>query len=64
MVFVYVKLKPWLAQIRKHFNMPEYFDKVEKVCNSTAELKKEVAKMEQRFKEWGERMKQAAAAKA
>ena len=64
MIFVYVKLKPWLKQIRDHFKMPEYFDRVEKVCNSSAELKKEVAKMEQRFKEWGERMRQAQAAKA
>ncbi len=59
MIFVYVKIKPWLPQIRKHFNMPEYFARVEKVCNSTPELKKEVAKMEQRMKEWSERAKPA-----
>ena len=64
MVFVYVKLKPYLAQIRKHFNMPEYFGQVEKVCTSSAEMKKEVAKMEERFKMFAERMKQAQAAKA
>lgn len=63
MVFVYVKIKPYLAQIRKHFNMPEYFAQVEKVCNAS-DMKKEVAKMEERFKMFTERMKQAQAAKA
>ena len=61
MIFVYVKIKPWLPQIRKQWGMPEYFSKVEKVCNSSAEMKKEVAKMEKRFKEWGERMRANAA---
>ena len=61
MIFVYVKIKPWLPQIRKHFNMPEWMEKVEKVCNSSAELRKEVAKMEQRMKEWSERAKAAKA---
>jgi hypothetical protein len=61
MLFVYVKIKPWLPQVRKHFKMPEWFEKVEKVCNSTSELKKEVAKMEARMKEWSERAKAAKA---
>lgn len=64
MLFAYVKMKPWLPQLRKHFNMPEYLEKIEKACTSSAELKKKVAMMEQRMKEWGERMKQAQAAKA
>ena len=65
MIFVYVKLKPWLKQIRDHFKMPEYLEKLEKCCTSSPGLKKEVAKMEQRFKEWGERMRQqASSAKA
>jgi len=44
--------------------MPEYFGQVEKVCTSSADMKKEVAKMEERFKMFAERMKQAQAAKA
>jgi hypothetical protein len=61
MVFVYVKIKPFLEQIRAHFKMPEYMEKVEKVCTSTPELRKSVATMEQRMKEWSERAKAAKA---
>jgi hypothetical protein len=64
MLFVYVKMKPFLPQLRKHFNMPEWMGKVEKVANSSAELKKSVVTMERRIKDMGERMKQAQAAKA
>ena len=61
MIFVYVKIKPFLGQIRAHFKMPEYFAKVEKVCTSSADLRKEVANMEQRMKEWSARAKAAKA---
>lgn len=61
MIFVYVKIKPWLGQIRAHFKMPEYFARVEKVATSTPELRKEIATMEQRMKEWSARAKSAKA---
>jgi hypothetical protein len=61
MMFVYVKIKPWLPQIRAHYKMPEYFGRVEKVVTSTPELRKEIAKMEQRMKEGSARAKAAKA---
>jgi hypothetical protein len=64
MIFVYTKLKPWLKQLREYFKMPAYLEKLETCCTSTPELRKDVANMEQRFKEWGERMRAAQAAKA
>jgi hypothetical protein len=57
MVFVYVKIKPFLPQIRSHFNWPDYFARVEKLATSTPELRKEVATMEKRMKEWSARAK-------
>jgi hypothetical protein len=41
--------------------MPEYFGKVEKLVTSTPELRKEIAKMEQRMKEGSARAKAAKA---
>src|SRR6516225_449245 len=49
MIFVYVKIKPWLPQLRKHWAMPEYLERLEKVCTSTPALRKEVATMEKRM---------------
>ena len=54
MMFVYVKLKPWLKQIREFNGYPEWMAKVETVCNSTPELRKRVAWMEERFKKMAE----------
>lgn len=54
MLFVYVKLKPWMKQIREFNNMPEWMSKVETVCNSTPELRKRIAWMEDRFKKVAE----------
>lgn len=54
MLFTYVKLKPWMKQIREFNNMPEWMGKVEKVANSTPELRKRIAWMEERFKKMAE----------
>ena len=64
MVFVYVKLKPWLKQIREFNNMPDWLGKVEKVATSTPELRKRVAWMEERFKKMAEMRAKAAAGKS
>ena len=47
--------------VHKDLLKNEYFDKVEKLVTSTPDLRKEVAKMEQRMKEWSERAKAAKA---
>ena len=54
MLFIYVKIKPWLKQIREFNNMPDWLGKVEKVATSTPELRKRVAFMEERFKKISE----------
>jgi hypothetical protein len=63
MLFVYVKLKPWLKQIREFNSMPDWMGKVEKVANSTPELRKRIVWMEERFKKFAA-MRAKAAAKA
>lgn len=64
MVFVYVKMKPWLKQIREFNNMPDWLGKVEKVATSTSELRKRIAWMEDRFKKMAEMRAKAAAGKS
>ena len=62
MLFAYVKIKPWLKQIRDFNNMPDWLGKVEKVATSTPELRKRVAFMEERFKKISEMRAKAAKA--
>jgi hypothetical protein len=61
MLFVYVKLKPWMKQIREFNKMPDWMAKVEKVANSTPALRERVAWMENRFKEMAAMRAKAAA---
>ncbi len=60
MIFVYVKIKPWMRQIREFNNMPEWLGNVEKVVTATPELRKRVAWMEERFKKMAEMRAKAA----
>jgi hypothetical protein len=60
MIFVYVKLKPWLKQIREFNDMPDWLGKVEKVVTGTPEMRKRVAWMEERFKKFAEMRAKAA----
>ncbi len=60
MIFVYVKIKPWLKQIREFNQMPEWLGYVEKVVTGTPELRKRVAWMEERFKKMAEMRAKAA----
>jgi|SRR5580765_491031 len=54
MIFVYVKLKPYLPQIRAHWRMPDYLELLEKCVTSTPALRKKIARIEQRMTEWSE----------
>jgi hypothetical protein len=54
MLFVYVKLKPWLKQIREFNGMPEWMGKVEAVATGSPETRKRLAWMEERFKKFAE----------
>ena len=60
MLFVYVKIKPWLKQIREFNNMPEWLGNVEKVVTGTPETRKRIAWMEERFKKMAEMRAKAA----
>jgi hypothetical protein len=61
-LFTFVKIKPYLKQIRGASGNDEFMEKTEKLFNSTSALKKRVVWMEAQFKKWGEMMKARAAA--
>ena len=63
-LFTFVKIKPYLKQIREVSGNDEFMEKTEKLLNSTPALKKRVIWMEAQFKKWGEMMKARAAAKS
>ena len=59
--FTFVKIKPYLKQIRDMSGNDEFMQHTEKLLNSTPALKKRVQWMEAQFKKWGEMMKKTAA---
>ena len=61
LIFVYVKMKPWLKQIRDFNDMPDWMGKVEQVATGSPEARKRVAWMEGRFKKMAEMRAKAAA---
>lgn len=54
MIFTYVRVKPFLAEIRTRFKSPEFLTNMETYLNSTAALRKKVATAEERAKIWAE----------
>ena len=62
MIFTYVKLKRFLAQIRSELKSPEFLSNMEKYLNSTPALRKKVAGLEERAKIWAEMRAKAARA--
>lgn len=62
-VFTYVKIKPYIKQMRETSGSDEFMQRTEKLLSSTPELRKRVQWMEGQFKKWGEMMKARAAAK-
>jgi len=61
--FVYVKIKPYLKQIREVSGNDQFMSRTEKLLSSTPDLRKRVQWMEGQFKRWGEMRKAHAAAK-
>jgi hypothetical protein len=49
MVFVYAKYKPFLEEMRKKMENPEFLGKVEKAVNSVPEVKKNVEVIQKRL---------------
>jgi hypothetical protein len=64
MWFVYTKLKPFLAQMRKQMNAPEALKQVETVATGSPEGQQRVAMMEERFKMFAQMRAQQAQAQA
>jgi hypothetical protein len=52
MFFVYLKLKPFLAQLRQTMNSPEFMSKAEKFIESSAEGKARLERMQKNFENW------------
>ncbi len=63
-LFTFVKIKPYLKQIREASGNNEFLEKTEKLLHSTPALKKRLIWMEAQFKKWGEMMKSRAAGKS
>lgn len=59
--FLYAKFKPFVEQIRKDLNGPEFMANIEELANKTAEAKERVKRLEARI---AARAAQMAAAKA
>jgi hypothetical protein len=51
-IFAYVKIKPWLKQLRQATGSDEFMSKTEELLNSTPELRAKVQWMEDMFKKW------------
>ena len=52
MIFTYVKIKPWIKQLRQMSGNDEFLANTEKLLNSTPELRQRVEFMEGQFKKW------------
>jgi hypothetical protein len=63
-LFTYIKIKPYLKQIRDASGSDEFLQKTEQLLTSTPALKERVESMETRFKQWTEKMKAQAEAQA
>ena len=61
MYLIYAKLKPFLAAIREGMGSPDYLKNVEKLVEASADGRTRVERMQGQFKEWAERIEQAAA---
>ncbi len=61
MIFTYVKLKPFLPEIRKARGTDEVLPSMHKLLNSTPEMRKRVQQLEEQLKKWNEMRARAAA---
>ena len=60
MFFVYAKIKPFLPQIRKQFNSPEFLGHMDKLIHRSAENRKKLKVFEERIAQFA-KMRAAAA---
>ncbi len=60
--FLYAKLKPFIAAVRKEFNAPDFMLNVEKLANKTPQAKERVKRIETNLKARAEELRAAAKA--
>ena len=59
MIFVYVKIKPYIKQLRQMTGSDEFLAKTEKLLNSTPELRQKVQWMEDMLNKWNAKRAEA-----
>ena len=59
-LFTYVKIRPFVQQMRENSGNFEFLSNIEKLLNSTPELRKKTAFLEGQLKKWNEMRAQAA----
>lgn len=64
MMFTYLKVKPYIKQMRENSGNMDFLSGMEKLLSSTPELRKKMLHLEEQLKKWTEMRKQAAAAKS
>ncbi len=60
-IFVYSKVQPFLADLRKAFNLPEYLGQLEKLIASTPNVEERIANLRERMKHFAALREQHAA---
>jgi hypothetical protein len=60
MIFVYAKVRPFLAEIRSRMGAPEFFHNVEQLLEQSERGRKTLKATEERVQSIGQRMRQAA----
>ncbi len=63
-IFTYVKIKPFLKQMREASGNQDFLSNIERLLNSTPELRRKTQDLEQRLKKWNEMRAAQAAAKS
>jgi hypothetical protein len=64
MIFTFVKVRPYLKQMREASGAVDFLGNIEKLLNSTPELRKKTQHLEEQFKKWSAMRAQAAAGKS
>ncbi len=60
MIFTYVKVRPFIQQMRENSGNFEFLSNIERLLNSTPELRKKTQFLEGQLKKWNEMRAQAA----
>jgi hypothetical protein len=59
-IFTYVKIRPYIQQMRDASGATEFLSNIEKLLNSTPELRKKTQRLEEQFTKWSAMRAEAA----